>query len=559
MKVCIILLIAGSALAQPSGYDIDTTWIGDQEYRYVRDEVLIKLMPGVDVSSIGIELNAEILDSIPEIGWYRLQLPSNQDAVPVWQNLDSDSRIRFCELHLILSMGTEDDSNGGDDGKRNCPPPQEIQWPITITKADQAWNQVPVNNDILIAILDTGIDQDHYENPAGEFYGSEGKIEVGRDWYDYYGGKDWQPAWDHDYSLGHGTHRVGEIAAPYGNGGIAGIIAGWGGPNNQKCRVLVEKVAETKNDLSYWAVPAALSYAVFTRGARVVSCSIYGLSGTDPYGHFMLWRDQFFAVEAHQLTTILCCTGNKREHNPYISYPAAWSCSLNCVVAVNSSTHEDEIWSQGEYRQGSYGGHDYTGEVSILGPGGDSNQSYSYCATGINGAYNTKAGGTSGATAHAAGITALVLCKYPGLIHEQVKNALQNGAFRIDVSECDWHVDDVDCWSHLCWCHQAGSGRIDALRSLKPWLMPRCGSRIMGEMKPPDVHSFGNNNRCRVSQISIYDLLGRRLCTYSIQDRPFSKESAVSYIRNRNGSLPIGAKFVRVINESEVITWRIIP
>ncbi len=401
MRAYVLLLLASTALAQPQGYDIDTTWIGDQQYRYVRDEVLVKPMPESDVSSIGVELNASIIDSIPEIGWYRLKLPASQDAVPVWQELRADTRIRFCELHLILSMADEGDlEEEVDESRIDCPPAEEIQWPITITGADQAWSQVPENDNILIAILDTGIDQDHYENPGGEFYGSEDKIEVGRDWYDYFGGRDWQPAWDHDWSYSHGTHRVGEIAAPYGNGGVAGVIAGWGGPNNQKCRVLVEKVGKTKNRISYWAVPAALSYAVFTKGARVVSCSIYGLMGTN--NHFMLWRDDFFAVEAHQVTTILCCTGNQQRRPPYITYPAAWSCSLQCVVAVNSSTQDDQIYEQGEWRTGEFWGHEYTGSVSLLGPGGN----YTYCSTATSEGYDA-AGGTSGATAHAAGIAAL--------------------------------------------------------------------------------------------------------------------------------------------------------
>lgn len=157
----ILLLIPYCVFSQPSneGYEIETIEIDGLEYGYIRDELLVKPATWVNISQFAIELDASILDSIPEIGWYRLRLFQNQDAAPVWHGLTDDARIQSCELHLILPMDSEGTINGSMESTRGDPP-EEIQPPTYITRANEAWGQIP-QSEVLIAILDTGVDQAH--------------------------------------------------------------------------------------------------------------------------------------------------------------------------------------------------------------------------------------------------------------------------------------------------------------------------------------------------------------------------------------------------------------
>lgn len=222
LAVCLVVWsIPGLAQETDTFYDIETAEVNGEVIRYVRDELLIKPTLGTDVSKLAADVGATVLDSIPDIRWYRLRLLANEDALPSWHGTQDDARVEASSLHIMHAQPGQQ-NEGPALGRLDCPPPpeSEIQWPITICGADQAWAQIPQSN-VIIAILDTGVDQAHVM--AVEFQGCD-RIEVGRDWYHHKGGE-FLPAWDEDMNA-HGTHRVGEIGAPWDEAGIAGIVAG---------------------------------------------------------------------------------------------------------------------------------------------------------------------------------------------------------------------------------------------------------------------------------------------------------------------------------------------
>jgi hypothetical protein len=61
-----------------------------------------------------------------------------------------------------------------------------------------------------------------------------------------------------------------------------------------------------------------------------------------------------------------------------------------------------------------------------------------------------------------------------------------------------------------------------------------------------------------VYEITVYDLLGRRLCSLEPGHQPLSEASVLAFVRHR-ADLPPGPKLVRVRTESEVHTWRLAP
>ncbi len=156
----------------------------------------------------------------------------------------------------------------------------------------------------------------------------------------------------------------------------------------------------------------------------------------------------------------------------------------------------------------------------------------------------------------------MMLCKYPWLQHYQIKDRLQNSAYRIDVSQCDWDPYDFDCWEedHPCWCDRAGSGRIDAVFCLSKFFYNRCpppqfsrGVTLPWQAALPMMKGNANHG-----EVAVYDLLGRRLCSFPLPERPWNRASLVSYIKLQ-AQLPMGAKMIRLRTEEEVHTWRLAP
>ncbi len=442
-RSCPLLLSAFGLGVMPSlglcqgGCDIGTVTIDGDEVFYVQGQLLIKAAFGADIFRIARELNAAVLDSIPRIGWYRLALQPDVDAADVVVDAEALSGVERCELHGVVPQSLEEGGGCATDGERlDCPPPPwgEIQWPLVVTRAVDAWSQVPPSSDVLIAILDTGCDTDHPE------YASSPRITYGRNWYTPLGG------WPEDYS-GHGTHRVGELMAPSGNGGVAGI--------NQNCRARVEKVTDDGSGpyfrWSPWAVAAALEDVVFERGARVVSISLY--NATPTYPGMTAMRAAFFDVNDNAPgTIILCASGNSGTGSGWkdvIWFPAAWSCSLASVCAVGGRTETDAVWGGTEWHPGGH-----SGQLSFLAPGENPS---SYCSTGLNGGYDSGCGGTSGATAHAAGIAGMLISKYPWMVNHEIKTQLQNTSTMI-APPPGYDYDDTDCWGHPCGAFGWGVG-----------------------------------------------------------------------------------------------------
>jgi thermitase len=251
------------------------------------------------------------------------------------------------------------------------------QWAIPKIMAPQAWEVTSGANNVVIAVLDTGIDKQQ-EDLAGKviaevnFTGS--------------------PTTDDIY--GHGTHIAGIIAAWAGSGaGVAGLA--------HDCRLMNVKVADDQGRFDSVVAAKGVNWAV-EHGANVINMS---LVSTEPSPSL----EEAINYAWNQGVVVVAAAGNLVGTK--IVYPAYYS---NCIaVAATDSNDCVASWSS----QGGW--------VDVAAPGVD------IYSTLPGNKYGYKSG-TSMAAAHVSGLAGLLFAlekdkNNDGFVNDEVRAAIENG------------------------------------------------------------------------------------------------------------------------------------
>ncbi len=148
-------------------------------------------------------------------------------------------------------------------------------FPITLqagcdVDAENAWNTTTGDSNIVIAVIDTGVDYTHidlsanmWENP-GEIP-NNGVDDDGNGYIDDYYGYDFADGdpdpMDDSNEAGHGTHCAGIIGAVWNTKGTAGIA--------EKVKIMALKVADSNGDLSTVSIVEALEYVALEKQSGI--------------------------------------------------------------------------------------------------------------------------------------------------------------------------------------------------------------------------------------------------------------------------------------------------
>ncbi len=340
--------------------------------------------------------------TLPDLYEVRVPVGSEQKIAA---ELSSDPRVLLAEPDYIFhTTATPSD-----------PLYDRYQWNLRQIRADQAWDQTVGSSDVIIAVLDTGVDLTHPD--------LVGKLVPGYD----FANNDNDPSDDQ----GHGTHVAGIAAASSNNGiGIAGVS--W------SARLMPIKVLNTDGSGRSSDIAEGIVWAT-DQGADIINLSLGAIQYATVVADAVRYAHERGAL-------VIAASGNYYKDGNPIVYPAALNHVL-AVAAVNDSDGHASYSSSGSY-------------VDIAAPGGDpadttdgDNQHW------IPGTYLRARGasyawlsGTSQAAPQVAGIAALLLALDPSLSPDQVVGLLTHSA--VDVESPGW--DEL-----------SGYGRIDALAAIQ--------------------------------------------------------------------------------------------
>ncbi len=302
----------------------------------------------------------------------------------------------------------------------------ETNFPVGTVGVDlnmqAVWDLQTGSKDVVVCILDTGVDTDH-----PEFIG---RIVPGYDFQ--FDDNDPNPLPGEDGGA-HGTACAGIVGASGNNGmGVAGIA--W------NTKIMPVKVLF--NGTGAWSIIAnGITWAA-DNGADIISASIGGTSYSSALEDAV---DYAFSLGC----TLFAASGNSNSDlSVEPSYPASFTNTI-CVGALSPCGERKSFTScDGEYWWGS----NYGSAMDFLAPG---TRNYTTDITGADGYdggdYYPFFNGTSSACPHAAGVAALMLAENPSLTNVEIRSKMQMSCVDMGAPGKD---DDT------------GYGRLDAFEAL---------------------------------------------------------------------------------------------
>ena len=290
--------------------------------------------------------------------------------------------------------------------------------------APEAWDIATDAEDVIVAVIDTGIYYEH-EDLAANMWVNEAELNgtggVDDDnnvhvddiygWNFYADNNNVADEYSVGNNQGHGTHIAGMIGGVGNNGeGVVGVC--WD-VQIMNLKIFPVETPDYESNAVVSGAVAAIEYAV-DKGARVISNAwgfyVFVEDGDPNYFWDDDWKDSLedtinTAGEAGVLF-IFCAgnyTGNDNDVNPM--YPQNFDC--NNIIVVTGTTASDEF---GTYAFGP-------NTVDLGAPGGG------LLSSNKNGGYNYVQG-TSYAQAWVAGAAALIWGMNPDLTYLEVKDIL---------------------------------------------------------------------------------------------------------------------------------------
>ncbi|WP_045113637.1 S8 family peptidase [Microscilla marina] len=357
--------------------------------------------------------------------FYRVRYQSTLTVMEAIQQVKSSGLVEYGEPSYLHTI----------DNTPNDPSYHKQEAYIKKVQADLAWGITKGAADVVIAIIDTGIDIDHpdladniYIN-KGEIPGNkldddhDGLVDNYKGW-DLIGSSLASPKPDNNPDIGnngqeHGTHVAGIAGAIMNNHfGIAGIAP--------QCKLMIFKVSDDTPSDTIARGYEAIKYAA-DQGADIINVS-WGRA-TNLHSKF----EQEMIAYATQKGALVVTSAGNNSSNSSLQAPSTYQFVLS-VASVDTQDVKSPISNYGL-------------NTDISAPGEQ------IISTAANGRFETKRG-TSMSSAVVAGAAALVKSKKPHLTGLQIGELLRVTS------------DNIDHLNKPAYQQQLGAGRLNILRAL---------------------------------------------------------------------------------------------
>ncbi|HCC22786.1 TPA: hypothetical protein DF272_01250 [Candidatus Falkowbacteria bacterium] len=327
-------------------------------------------------------------------------------------------------------------------------PYEDDQWYLDQINVRPAWDITTGNDEIVVAVLDTGVDMNHpdlvdnlWTNPNeisgdGRDNDNNGFIDDVHGWNFIYDSNDPEPHITSIYSVEavkHGTFVAGLISAVHDNNvGIKGVTA--------KVKIMPLVVLNAAGFGTSTSVSDAIHYAI-DNGADVINLSFGGSE------HYSALKSAIVRAYDNNVT-VVAAAGNSISGGLNLAaspvYPICYDndWELNAIIGVAATDEDNQLSGYS-----NYGG----GCIDIVAPGDNItslafyNNEFSDFSTLVEQQYM----GTSFSTALVSGTVALMKSINPTFTTEQVAEILASTAVNLDSINPDY----VD---------QLGAGLLDA-------------------------------------------------------------------------------------------------
>ncbi|MFN3346785.1 MAG: S8 family peptidase [Candidatus Bipolaricaulaceae bacterium] len=334
---------------------------------FAPDQILVKFKPGVPpemASSVHARLGGQLVQVIPRIEVHVVRIPLGRVPEMVRAYL-LEELVEFAEPDYIATAFYVPN----DPGYVN-------QWALPKIQAPAAWDLTKGSSTVRIAILDTGIDQNHEDLAA--------KIVANRNF---------TTSRTVDDLYGHGTHVAGIAAAITDNGrGVAGV-----GFNSSLMNV---KVLGDSGSGQYSWIANGIIWAA-DNGAHVINMSLGGSSTSSTLESAVKYAYGKGVV-------LVAAAGNDNTSSP--SYPAYY---LECIAVA--ATDQNDV-------KASFS--NYGNWVDIAAPGVNIYSTLPNHNNRIRVKNYGYLSGTSMAAPHVAGAAALLRARYPSLTNAEIAQKL---------------------------------------------------------------------------------------------------------------------------------------
>ncbi|HKU73891.1 MAG TPA: S8 family peptidase [Pyrinomonadaceae bacterium] len=377
-----------------------------------RPEILVKFKSGISQEAIyrlTAERNDRVEDRIENVGWEAIDDFDNADAATLVKEYQQLPEVEYAEPNYEINL--EEAAAGPLEPILPHDPQFNDQWALSNSgqrggkkgadiSATLAWAKTTGTDDVVVAVLDTGVDYNH-EDLTENMWRRPEKMEPYHDnelgTVDDENGFNAIDGTDPMDDNGHGTHCAGIIGAEGENNlGIAGV--------NWKVQIMPLKFMNAGGSGSTKDAIEAINYVIDRKKAgvnvRIISASWGSTQKSRALGEVIrkAYENDILFVAAAGNSSV------DNDRNPH--YPSSYD--VPNVVSVAALDRHDALASFSNYGAKS---------VAIAAPGVD------ILSTWLGNEYEEKSG-TSMATPVVSGVAALILAENPKISVDELKKKL---------------------------------------------------------------------------------------------------------------------------------------